>query len=135
MSTPVQDLVSIDGRYFNIFIPEGGIKRTFAVADTDQAGRVQTGAMVRDIIGTFYNYTLDINTNFLSEEEYDELYDTLSDPVEYHIIRFPYGQEYLQFTAYVANGSDTLRYIRNGKNRWRDLSINFIATRPQRYPR
>lgn len=135
MSTPVQDLVSIDGRYFNIFIPEDGIKRTFAVADTDQAGRVQTGEMVRDIIGTFYNYTVDFNTNFLSEVEYDELWDTLSDPVEYHIIKVPYGQETLQFKAYVANGSDTLKYIRNGKSRWRNLSINFIANKPQRYPR
>ena len=133
-NVPIQNLVSIDGRYYNVFIPEGGLKRTFAVTDTDQAGRVQTGEMVRDIIGTFYNYSLDIDTSFLDEDEYDALWTLLSDPVEYHIVRFPYGQYYMEFKAYVANGSDTLQFVRNGVNRWRGLSINFIAVAPQRYP-
>ena len=59
-----QDIFSIDGRYFNVFIPQDGIERNFAVVDTDDAGRVLTGAMERDIIGTFYNYTIKLNTNF-----------------------------------------------------------------------
>ena len=81
-----QDIFSIDGRYFNVFIPQDGIERNFAVVDTDDAGRVLTGAMERDIIGTFYNYTIKLNTNFLSFAEYDELYEILSSPEEYHWI-------------------------------------------------
>lgn len=128
----MQDMFSIDGRYYNVIIPENGIQRTFAVTDTDQSGRVQTGRMLRDIIGTFYNYSMTISTNNLSAEEYDELYDLISSPVESHVIIAPYGQTTLQFDAYITNGSDTLGRRLNGVNRWRELTFNFIAMAPQR---
>ena len=84
-----QNVFSIDGRYFNVKIPEKGIKRSFSVTDSDKAGRVLTGAMVRDIIGTFYNYTLDIDTSKLSPVEYEEVYDSLAAPDDYPSISMP----------------------------------------------
>lgn len=126
-----QNVFSIDGRYFNVKIPEKGIKRSFSVTDSDKAGRVLTGAMVRDIIGTFYNYTLDIDTSKLSPVEYDELYDILSAPDDYHSITMPYGQGTITFDAYCTSGEDTLLH-REDKNIWTGLSINFIAISPYR---
>lgn len=128
----VQNIFSIDGRYFNVFIPQDGIERNFAVVDTDDAGRVLTGAMERDIIGTFYNYTIKLNTNFLSFVEYDELYEILSSPEEYHIIRVPYAQSALQFKAYVTQGKDVLNRMTSKGNHWKQLSVNFIAMEPER---
>lgn len=130
--TQVQDIFSIDGRYFNVFIPQDGIERNFSIVDTDDAGRVITGSMERDIVGTYYNYTLQLNTNFLSFEEYDELYDILSSPIDYHIIRVPYAQGTLQFKAYVTNGKDVLNRISDKGNHWKQLSVNFIAMDPER---
>ena len=95
-----QDVFSVDGVYYNVFIPQDGIERNFAIVDTDDAGRVLTGRMERDIVGTYYNYTVKLDTNFLSTQEYDELYETLSDPVESHELVIPYGQETLVFEAY-----------------------------------
>lgn len=129
-----QDLVSIDGIYYNIFIPEDGIKRSFSISDTDKAGRVLTGDMVRDVVGTYYNYTIEFNTNFLSTEDYDELYERLSAPVDSHKIIVPYGQTRLEFDAYMTSGEDTLHTVRGGKNKWTGLSINFIAMKPKRRP-
>lgn len=127
----MQNIFSVDGRYYNVRIPEKGVKRSFSVTDSDKAGRVLTGRMQRDIIGTFYNYTVQLDTNSLSETEYDELYEVLSAPVDYHQITVPYGQSTLTFDAYVTSGDDTLDIARNGK-RWSGLSINFIAMEPQR---
>lgn len=127
-----QDIFSIDGRYFNVFIPEDGIERNFAIVDTDDAGRVLTGAMERDVIGTFYNYTIKLNTNFLSFTEYDELYEILSSPVDYHWIIVPYAQQTLQFKAYVTSGKDVLKRISKAGNHWKQLSVNFIAMEPER---
>lgn len=127
----MQNVFSIDGRYYNVLIPEKGIKRSFSVTDSDKAGRVLTGRMQRDIIGTFYNYTVQLDTNKLSESEYDELYEVLSAPVDYHQITVPYGQSTLMFDAYVTSGDDTLNMARNSKQ-WSGLSINFIAMEPQR---
>lgn len=127
----MQNVFSIDGRYFNVFIKENGIKRSFSVTDTDKAGRVLTGRMVRDIIGTFYNYTIDLSTNKLSKTEYDQLYEILSAPQDYHTITVPYGQSTITFDAYVTGGEDTLQVERSG-NKWTGLSINFIAMEPLR---
>lgn len=127
-----QNIFSIDGRYFNVFIPQDGIERNFAVVDTDDAGRVLTGAMERDIIGTFYNYTIKLNTNFLSFAEYDELYEILSSPVEYHWIIVPYAQSTLRFKAYVTQGKDVLNRMTSKGNHWKQLSVNFIAMEPER---
>lgn len=128
----MQDIFSVDGRYFNVLIPEDGIERNFAIVDTDDAGRVLTGAMERDIIGTFYNYTIKLVTNLLSFEEYDELYETLSAPVDYHILRVPYAQDTLQFKAYITSGKDVLKRMSAKGNHWQQLSVNFIAMEPER---
>ena len=130
----VQDVFSIDGRYFNVFIPMDGIERNFSVVDTDDAGRVITGGMERDIVGTYYNYTIKLDTSLLSFEEYDDLYEILSDPVDYHEIIVPYGQRTLAFHAYVTQGKDVLNRIDRLGNHWKQLSVNFIAMEPERLP-
>lgn len=130
----MQNVFSIDGRYFNVFIPEGGIKRSFSVADSDKAGRVLTGRMMRDIIGTFYNYTIELSTNKLSRQEYDELYEILSSPEDYHSITVPYAQSTLTFDAYVTGGEDVADKTDSSGTKWSGLSVNFIMMEPLRTP-
>ena len=121
-------------RYFNVRIPEDGIKRSFSVADSDKAGRLLTGRMMRDIIGTFYNYTIDIDTNKLSQSEYDEFYEIVSAPVDYHQISVPYAQTTLTFDAYITSGEDVLKTSNSSGNTWTGLSLNFVAMEPLRLP-
>lgn len=124
---------SIDGQEFNVTIPMGGIKRSFSVLDTDKSGRSQSGDMIRDIIGTYYNYTIEINTKSLNNDEYDRLYELVSAPVEYHMLTVPYAQTTLTFKAYVTSGSDSFSFFeKDNKVRWKGLSLNFIAMSPQR---
>ncbi|MBQ0165342.1 MAG: hypothetical protein KBS75_09140 [Bacteroidales bacterium] len=127
-----QNIFSIDGTFFNVRIPEKGIKRSFAILDGENAGRVKSGRMDRDIIGTYYNYTVQIDTSALDRAEYDNLYEIVSMPVDYHIIRVPYGQTTLEFEAYVTAGEDVLNLVSNGSNEWGGLSLQFIAMEPYR---
>jgi len=120
-------------KYYNVAIPEDGIERDGEVLDGEGTTRYQSGIIDRDIIGTFYNYTIQINTNNLSTSEYDELFELLSSPVYGHDIKVPYGQSTLQFKAYITKVKDKLRYQdKNGVNHWHDLSLQFIATAPAR---
>ena len=110
-------------------------KRSFQILDGENAGRqILTAKMERDVLGTFYNYSMNIDSRFMTREEYDVLYELLSAPVDSHVIEVPYAQETLIFEAYVTNGSDELVAIRNDKNLWANLQINFIAMEPQRRP-
>lgn len=110
-------------------------KRSFNIVDGDNAGRLLiTAKMDRDVLGTLYNYSLKIDSSFMTEEEYDALYELLSAPVDSHIIEVPYGQTTLVYEAYVTAGTDELILIKDGKNYWEGLTINFVAMEPQRRP-
>lgn len=108
------------------------LKRSFSVLDGDNAGRVKTGDMVRDVIGTFYNYSISINPNLSDPAEYDNFYEVISSPQDSHTLVVPYGQGTLTFNAYVTNGEDELYIMGNSQNDWGNLTFNFIAISPQR---
>jgi hypothetical protein len=125
-------VVLIDGRDYGLTVSEGGIKRKFEIVDTDKAGRLITGEMLRDVVGTYYNYTVSFMTNKTTRQSYDAFYEAISAPVDYHMITIPYAQEMLTFKAYVTNGQDTLVRIDKDGNRWNGISINFVSMAPKR---
>ena len=110
------------------------ITRSFQVLDGENAGRVMTGEMERDIIGTYYNYAVEIDADDATPQEYDDFFDAISAPVDAHEIIVPYAQATLTFLAYVTNGQDNLDMMMDAQNRWNGLSLNFIAMAPQRRP-
>lgn len=126
-------ILSLDGReYPNLHVVS--LKRSFAVLDGDNAGRVMTGAMTRDIIGTYYNYSMEIDPVSSDLSEYDEFYESISAPVDSHVLTVPYAQTTLTFDAYVANGEDELVSKYGSRNDWQNLAINFVAMKPKRTP-
>ena len=130
----INGVFTIDGLDLRIQVTD--LERSFAVTDSDNSGRVQSRRMYRDIIGTFYNYTLTIDPDKSNRADYDTFYDIISAPVESHTMSFPYGQETLEFEAYVTNGKDKLKKEKdkdgNDIIKWSGLSIDFIAMEPQR---
>lgn len=128
-----QNIVLIDGQAYNVQIAE--LKRKFAVTDTDNSGRTADYAMHRDIIGTFYNYSLKVLPVIGDTESYNRFYEAISSPSRAsHQVVFPYGNDTLTFQAYITQGEDGLM-VRNGKNYWglgEGLSLSFIAMEPQR---
>lgn len=127
----MQNIFSIDGVYYDVIIPQNGIKRSFQVLDDDTAGRVLSGAMQRSIIGTYYNYTIELDTSRMDKDDYDDMYDVLSAPVDYHELVVPFGQTTLIFNAYITSGTDNLKQISPTGNVWEGLTLNFIAIEPQ----
>lgn len=125
---------TLDGRTYNVFVPRGGIKRSGKVLDGDNVGRTQSGVMIRDVIGTYYNYTIEIDTSKTSVSDYDALYEVLTAPVDSHTLTVPYGQGTLTFQAYVTSAEDALETMEGGVNRWGGLTISFVAMKPRRRP-
>ena len=127
--------LTVDGREYKDIHIVPPIKRSFQILDGENAGRLATsGKMVRDIIGTFYNYSITINKDKSNVAEYDEFYEAISAPVNSHEIIVPYAQETMTFDAYVTNGTDELTLIDDNGNKWNALQINFIAMNPKRTP-
>lgn len=123
---------TIDGRRYDVSVVS--LKRKAAVLDGPNAGRSLDAVMHRDILGTFYNYSVTLNTSNITDGEYDELYETLTAPVDSHLCKFPYGQGTITFEAYIANADDDLLRMAEGKNLWNNLTVDFVAKAPQRRP-
>lgn len=124
---------TLDGKAYNVFVPADGIRRSGQILDGENAGRTLSGGMIRDIIGTYYNYSISIDTQQTDYAEYDALYEELTAPVDFHILTVPYGQGTITFDAYITSAEDTLQSMAGG-NRWGNLTINFIAMDPHRRP-
>lgn len=120
---------TVDGRSFNVSV--SSLQRKASILDGENAGRMLSGRMERDIIGTYYNYTLGIDPKLMTPAEYDALYELLTAPVDSHALVVPYGQGTISFAAYISNAEDTLKRLA-GTNLWSDLKVNFIAMEPKR---
>ena len=128
----MKPVFKVDGVSYNVIVPEGGLKRQGRVLDGESVGRMLSGRMMRDIVGTYYNYAMQIDTRNLDVAQYDALYQVLSAPVDYHTVILPYGQSTLTFQAYVTNLDDELVLIQEGRNLWGNLAFTFVAMQPER---
>lgn len=126
-----ENIFSIDGVELRVNVTK--LERGFSVTDTENSGRLQNYKMHRDVAGTFYNYTLEIEPVAEHREDYDTFYEIISAPTESHKMIFPYAQRTMEFEAYVTQGKDNLKRI-NTKNLWSGLSVYFVAMEPQRRP-
>lgn len=124
--------ITVDGVTYPLHVKS--CKRSFQVLDGEAAERAQAGNMIRDVIGTYYNYTMVIEADENQKEEYDDFYEVISAPVDSHIISFPYAQDLLTFEAYVTAGEDEVEYIdiENATTRWGEITLQFIAMEPNR---
>ena len=124
-------LIKVDGVAYEVY--DTKITRTFQILDGNNVGRLMNGKMERDVIGTYYNYTWELTPS--STADYDTLYEILSAPQDSHTITVPYGRNSTKtFEAYVTSGQDELVYSEDGNNYWENLSIQFVATNPERRP-
>lgn len=124
-------LFSIDGVEFNI--PLISLKRESSVLDK-YATRTEGGDLQREIIGVYYNYTLTFPNLNLDREEYDRLWQKITEPVEFHDFVVPSSSGTFAFTGYITTSGDELKRSRDGKHYWGGLSIKFIAKAPARVP-
>lgn len=124
-----KDIFLMDGREYDVFVTK--LERSFEVADSDSTGRTKDWKMHRDVIGTFYNYTMAIEMRYFNMDDYSAFYEAISAPVTSHSFVFPYNGETISFTGYCTKGKDSFTKIA-GKPKWSGLSVNFIAMEPQR---
>lgn len=124
-------MITIDDVDFDI--PVISIRRNAEFLDK-YAERTEDGVLHRELIGVFFNYTLQFGrTN--NTTEYAALWEKLTEPEEFHTVTVPDGDASpLTFTAYFAGVSDELRKDTTAKTFWKNLTVNFISQEPTRTP-
>lgn len=124
--------VRIDAVEYRVRVVYDSLKRSFKVLDGPNTGTSIKARTIRDILGTAYGYSFQVEPDPRYPQDYDNFFDAISAPVDSHIVSLPYGQQRLEFEAMITSGSDTFGGTMGGFNRWRGLTVNFEPIEPQR---
>lgn len=122
------DFIIIDGRQYNIGV-YANIKETADFLDK-YANRTDGGDLQRELIGVYFNYS-DIKFEPQTDnnyEEFERLWDKLTEPEEFHDIRIAN----FEFKAYFNNVSRVIYDYRNGRAYRKDMAVNFTSKKPAR---
>ena len=118
--------LQIDGVEYQVPIVE--MQRKGDILDLT-ANRTEDGVLHREVIGTYYNYTL--NIGYIRDQSVNEaLWWVLTAPVASHQIQLPYQPE--PFEGYFGSCKDNVTFMDANGQRTKGLSFNLVCTRPSR---
>ena len=127
-------MVTLDNVQYKVRVKIRSLNRSFRIEESERSGAVKSGDYFRDIIGTYYDYEMEVEPDPSAPEDYDAFYEMISAPVESHSVVVPYGQGTMTYDAMVSTGDDTKRDKINGVTRWTGLKVKFSAKKPKRRP-
>ena len=128
--------IKLNGISFDADVAISKYNRNFNVLDGENAGRVMTGRMVRDIIGTYLGHKL---TVFRRGDNYKGLDDfwnylykhSVDDSV---MLEAADGQTTIAYEAYYTSASQDLEQGAGGVNYWGEIEVNFVPMDAQLRP-
>lgn len=128
--------IKLNGIEFDADVAISKYNRNFNVLDGDNAGRVMTGRMVRDIIGTYIGHKLTVFRRGDNYQGLDNFWDYLvahsvDDSV---MLEAADGQSMISYEAYYTSASQDLEKGENGINYWGEIEVNFIPMEAQVVP-
>lgn len=123
-------MIIIDGTTYNI--PVVKIQRLAEFLDKF-AERTENGVLRRELIGVYYNYSLEFGRTD-DVAEYAALWDKLTEPTEFHTVTVPDEDDDFSFTftAYFSGIKDEVHRVTNAKTFFKGLTVRFIAQSPAR---
>lgn len=123
--------IYIDGMYFDV--PLVSVKREAKVLDKYAEREEDTGALLRELIGVYLNYTMNFGT-IDDDDLYERLFDKLTEPVAFHDVTLPSTKKSYSFRCYVSSVSDEMEKILDDTVKFKGLTCKYIAKAPWRTP-
>lgn len=118
--------IMIDGIPYDVAITS--FKRKADILDKS-ANRSEDGELHREVIGTFYNYTLAIGV-INNDKLYNTLFEVLSEPVAYHEVVLPHDN--ISFKGYFSSVQDEVVRLTEDGAKFKGLTCNLIAKSPRK---
>ena len=120
--------IKLNGVEFDADVAISAYNRNFNVLDGPNAGRVLTGRMIRDVIGTYLGHKI---TVFRRGDDYaglDEFWEylyqhSIDDSV---LLEAADGQKTISYQAYYTSASQDIEKVEKGVNFWCEIEVNFI---------
>lgn len=126
--------ILMDGITYRLNVRYETLGRNFRLDEGQNAGKMLSGDYTRDLMGTYYDYSMAVEPDPRYPADYDAFYEAISAPVSSHSITLPYGQSTITYEAMVSEGADLFRGKVANRTRWGGLQVQFTAKKPQRTP-
>lgn len=128
--------IKLNGITFDADVAISKYTRYFNVLDGDNAGRVMTGRMVRDVIGTYLGHKVTVFRKGDNQKGLDAFWDYLythsvDDSVQ---LEAADGQTTIAYEAYYTSATQSIEKVENGVNYWGEIEVNFIPMDAQVKP-
>ena len=120
--------IKLNGIEFDADVAISAYNRNFSVLDGENVGRVLSGRMVRDIIGTYIGHKVTVFRRGDNHRGLDDFWDYLvahsvDDSV---MLEVADGQTTISYEAYYTSGTQDLETVSDGVNYWGQIEVNFI---------
>lgn len=125
-------IIKMDGRQYNVGAISGTLEESFRVSDGPNTDTLITGEEVRDVIGTYYDHSLQIEPDMEHYQDYLDFYHDISAPVASHTITFPHEGGEITYEAMVYSGAHSIVNAFMGMRVYTGLTVIFKAKAPQR---
>lgn len=113
--------VIMDGVSYRLNVRYETLGRSFRLEEGQNAGTMLSGDYTRDLMGTYYDYSMEVEPDPRFPADYDAFYEAISAPVSSHSLTLPYGQSTITFDAMVSEGTDLYRGKVANRTRWGGL--------------
>lgn len=128
--------IKLNGIEFDADVAISSYNRNFNVLDGENAGRVMTGRMVRDVIGTYLGHKLTVFRRGDNYQGLDKFWDYLyqhsvDDSV---MLEAADGQSVIKYEAYYTSASQDIEKVEGGINYWGEIEVSFITMDAQVRP-
>lgn len=127
-------MIRIDDVSYNAEWKSNSFELTADIINGDNSGRLQgTKSMYLDYVGTFFNSTGEIiRQPECTDDEWDNLFLVLSNPINNHIVFIPFSQGTLQTEIYISQVKKKLVSQKFNKNKWgSSYQVTFTAMESQ----
>lgn len=128
--------IKLNGITFDADVAISKYNRYFNVLDGDNAGRVMTGRMIRDVIGSYLGHKLTVFRRGDNYKGLDDFWDYLFQHSvdDYVTLEAADGQTTISYEAYFTSASQDIEKVENGVNYWGEIEVNFIPMDAQLKP-
>ena len=128
--------IKLNGKVFDADVAISKYNRYFNVLDGENAGRVMTGRMVRDVIGSYLGHKITVFRRGDNYAGLDEFWvylfqHSVDDSV---MLEAADGQTTISYEAYYTSASQDIEKAEDGVNYWGEIEVNFIPMDAQVKP-